>query len=108
MTGKTVLECEFHDYVPAFEIVGELSQDEYQAKKAGKTSKFNNQTNMKDSQAGDEYFVGGWDTIELTPTKKINRNKPQITTQQRLIQIEKDRMMEKLNRYRGFGAMPSN
>jgi hypothetical protein len=105
MTEKKVFECEFHDYVPAFEIVGELTQDEYQAKKAGKTSKFNK---LEDSQDEDEYLIGGWDTIELSPTKKINRNKPQITTQQRILQVEKDRMMEKLNRFRGFGGMPSN
>jgi hypothetical protein len=105
MTDKKILQCEFHDYVPAFEIVGELSQEEYQAKKAGKTSKFNK---LEDSQDDGEYLVGGWDTIEITPTKKINRNKPQITTQQRILQVEKDRVMEKLNRSRGFRGMPSN
>ncbi len=99
MTDKKILQCEFHDYVPAFEIVGELTQDEYQAKKAGKTSKFNK---LEDSQQDDDYLIGGWDTIELTPTKKINRNKPQITTQQRIMQNEKDRVMEKLNRSRGY------
>jgi hypothetical protein len=99
MTDKTVLQCEFHDYVPAFEIVGELTQDEYQAKKAGKTSKFNK---LEDSQQDDDYLIGGWDTIELTPTKTITRNKPQITTQQRIMQNEKDRVMAKLNRSRGY------
>jgi hypothetical protein len=105
MTDKKILQCEFHDYVPAFEIVGELTQDEYQAKKAGKTSKFNK---LEDSQQDDDYLIGGWDTIEISPTKTINRNKPQITTQQRIMQIEKDRVMEKLNRSRGFRGMPSN
>jgi hypothetical protein len=93
MTEKTVLQCEFHDYVPAFEIISELSQEEYQAQ----------QTTMQDSQDDEEeYLVGGWDTIELSPTKTINRNKPQITTQQRIMQNEKDRVMAKLNRSRGY------
>jgi hypothetical protein len=91
MTDKKILQCEFHDYVPAFEIISEISQAEYQAQ----------QTTMKDSQ-DEEYLIGGWDTIEITPTKKINRNKPQITTQQRILQVEKDRVMEKLNRSRGY------
>jgi hypothetical protein len=91
MTEKKILQCEFHDYVPAFEIISELSQEEYQAQ----------QTTMKDSQ-DEEYLIGGWDTIEISPTKTINRNKPQITTQQRIMQIEKDRVMEKLNRSRGY------
>jgi hypothetical protein len=102
MTDKTVLQCEFHDYVPAFEIISELSQEEYQAQQTAKPAKFNNQTNMKDSQDEDEYLIGGWDTIELTPTKKINRNKTQVTTQQRIMQNEKDRVMAKLNRSRGY------
>jgi hypothetical protein len=98
MTKKTVLECKFHDYMPTVEIISELTQDEYNARKAGKTSNFNK---LEDSQE-EEYLIGGLDTIELTPTKTISRNKPQITTQQRIIQIENDRMTEKLNRSRGF------
>jgi hypothetical protein len=99
MNDKTVLQCEFHDYVPAFEIISEISQAEYQAQKAGKTSTINK---LKDSQEDEEYLIGGWDTIEITPTKRINRNKPQISTQERILQNEKDRVMAKLNRSRGY------
>jgi len=100
MNEKKVLQCEFRDFMPAVEIISEISQAEYNAKK---TAKFNNQTSMRDSQDNDdEYLIGGWDVIEITPTKKINRNKPQITTQQRIMQVEKDRMMEKLNRSRDY------
>jgi hypothetical protein len=103
MNDKKILQCEFHDYVPAFEIISELSQEEYQAQQTVKPAKFNSQNSMQDSQADeDEYLIGGWDTIEISPTKTINRNKPQITTQQRIMQIEKDRVMEKLNRSRGY------
>jgi hypothetical protein len=99
MTKKTVLECKFMDFMPSIEIISEMTPAEYQAKKAGKTSKFN----MKDSQDNDEeYLIGGWDTIELTPTRKISRNKPQISTQQQIMEIEKDRMTEKQNRSRGY------
>ncbi len=104
MTGKTVLQCEFRDFMPSMEIIGEISQDEYNARKKVKTST----TNMKDSQQDDEYLIGGLDTIELNPTSRINRNKPQITTQQRILQIEKDRVTEKMDRSRGFGTKPSN
>jgi hypothetical protein len=102
MNEKKVLECKFHDYMPTVEIISEISQSEYQAKKAGKTSKFNNQNSMQDSQEDEEYLIGGWDVIDITPTKRINRNKTQLTTQQRILQIEKDRVTEKMNRSRGF------
>jgi len=98
MNEKTVLQCEFRDFLPSMEIIGELSQAEYQASKKVKTSKFNK---LEDSQ-DDEYLIGGWDVIEITPTKTITRNKPQITTQQRIMQVEKDRVTEKMNRSRGY------
>ena len=69
MNEKTVLQCEFRDFLPSMEIIGELSQAEYQASKKVKTSKFNK---LEDSQ-DDEYLIGGWDVIEITPTKTITR-----------------------------------